>query len=64
MVLVTHHVEEIPAHFTHLLMLKHGKQVAAGPLNSTLTDESLTETFEMPLRIIEIDDRRFAITSR
>ena len=64
MVLVTHHVEEIPAHFTHVLMMKHGRTVCSGPLKTTLSDESLTETFEMPLRIVEIDDRRFAVGDR
>ena len=30
-VLVTHHVEEIPAGFTHALLLREGRVVAAGP---------------------------------
>lgn len=64
MVLVTHHVEEIPAHFTHVLLMKHGTQVTAGPLESTLTDACLSETFEMPLRVVEIDDRRFGVIDR
>ena len=31
-VLVSHHVEEIPPGFTHVLMLKQGRVVAAGPI--------------------------------
>ena len=33
MVLVTHHVEEIPPGFTHVLLLRDGKVVAAGPID-------------------------------
>ncbi|EFQ84078.1 ABC transporter, ATP-binding protein [Aeromicrobium marinum DSM 15272] len=45
LVLVTHHVEEIPVGFTHVLMLRAGSVVAAGPLESTLTAENLGRTF-------------------
>ena len=31
-VLVSHHVEEIPPGFTHALLLREGRVVAAGPL--------------------------------
>ena len=49
LVLVTHHVEEIPPGFTHVLLLRAGRVVAAGPLAQTLTSESLAETFGLPL---------------
>ena len=48
-VLVSHHVEEIPPGFTHVLMLKQGQVVAAGPIAETLTEETLSETFGLPL---------------
>ena len=51
LVLVSHHVEEIPPGFTHVLMLRHGRVVAAGPIESTLTDATLTSTFETPLQV-------------
>ena len=41
MVLVTHHVEEIPPGFTHALLLKEGRIVAAGPMDQALTAETL-----------------------
>jgi iron complex transport system ATP-binding protein len=50
-VLVTHHVEEIPADFTHLLLLRGGRVVASGPLGLTLTEPALSETFGLPLRL-------------
>jgi iron complex transport system ATP-binding protein len=50
-ILVSHHVEEIPPGFTHVLMLREGTVVASGPLPSILTEETLTETFGMPLEL-------------
>ena len=41
-VLVTHHVEEIPAGFTHVLLLREGRVVAAGPLDEVLTGRNLS----------------------
>ena len=49
LVLVTHHVEEIPADFTHVLMLREGRVVAAGPLDTTLTSATLSACFGLPL---------------
>lgn len=62
--LVTHHVEEIPDQFTHVLMLRRGQVVAAGGLAETLTDESLSECFEMPLRLLQLEGRRFAVAGQ
>ncbi len=50
-VLVTHHVEDIPPGFDHILILAHGTVVAGGPLEEVLTSETLSEAFEMPLRL-------------
>lgn len=60
-VLVTHHVEEIPEAFTHALLLKAGRVLAAGPISSTLTPESLSECFGLSLEL-NYDRRRW--TSR
>ncbi|HEY2792223.1 MAG TPA: ABC transporter ATP-binding protein [Micromonosporaceae bacterium] len=51
MVVVTHHVEEIPAGFTNALILREGAVVAAGPLRSTVTSENLSAAFGLPLRV-------------
>ncbi len=56
-VLVTHHVEEIPPGFTHVLLLRSGRVVAAGPLERTLTDENLSATFGMPLSLSHSNGR-------
>ncbi|NNG41071.1 ABC transporter ATP-binding protein [Flexivirga sp. ID2601S] len=57
LVLVTHHVEEIPAGFTDVLMLRDGKVVAQGPIEATLTADNLSATFGMPLTLDRHDDR-------
>src|SRR5690606_40394198 len=44
-VLGTHHVEEIPVGFTHVLLLRQGSVVAQGPLEAVLTPQHLSETF-------------------
>nr|WP_315269208.1 ABC transporter ATP-binding protein [Microbacterium lemovicicum] len=57
MVMVTHHVEEIPVGFTHVLLLRDGAAVASGPLAETLTAENLTATFGMPITLTAADGR-------
>jgi iron complex transport system ATP-binding protein len=57
LVLVTHHVEEIPPGFTDVLMLREGRVTAAGPLELTLTEENLSATFGMPLELERRGDR-------
>ena len=59
MVMVTHHVEEIPVGFTHVLLLREGGVVAQGALEETLTEENLTATFGLPIRLTK-EDGRFA----
>jgi iron complex transport system ATP-binding protein len=56
-VMVTHHVEEIPPGFTHVLLLAGGGIVGAGPISETLTSEKLTETFGLPIELTENDGR-------
>jgi iron complex transport system ATP-binding protein len=51
LVLVTHHVEEIPPNFTDVLLMRDGRVVAQGPIEITLTAENLSATFGMPLRL-------------
>ncbi len=51
LVLVTHHVEEILPAFTHALLLRAGRVVAAGPRAATLTTRRLRATFGVPLRL-------------
>ena len=62
-VLVSHHVEEIPPGFTHALMLRQGRVVAAGLLDQTVTEQNLSATFGMPLTVSH-DEGRWAARRR
>jgi iron complex transport system ATP-binding protein len=56
-ILVTHHVEEIPTGFTHALLLRDGSIVAAGPIDLTLTSRQLSRTFDLDLDVTHLGDR-------
>jgi iron complex transport system ATP-binding protein len=51
MVMVTHHVEEIPHGFTHGLLLRNGQIVAAGKLGDVVTAKLLSKTFGISLEL-------------
>ena len=50
-VLVTHHVDEIPPAFTHLLLIKDGQTMAAGPIDDTLSAAALSDCFGLSLEL-------------
>lgn len=56
-VMVTHHVEEIPRGFRHALLMRKGSIVAAGPIDDVLTPENLEATFGIPLELHHQDGR-------
>ncbi len=56
-VMVTHHVEEIPRGFTHAMLLADGGVITAGPLSEALTAESLSKAFGLQIELIEADGR-------
>lgn len=59
MVMVTHHVEEIPPGFTHVMLLAGGTVRATGPLSTVLTAENLSATFGLPIQLAS-ENGRFA----
>ncbi len=63
-VLVTHHIDEIPPGFTHILMLSAGRIVARGPLDQTLTAARLSACFGLALKIDRRDGRWTAWSTR
>lgn len=48
-VLVTHHLEELPAGTTHALLLRDGRSLAQGPAEDVLTGDRLGKCFDLPL---------------
>jgi iron complex transport system ATP-binding protein len=56
-VLVSHHIEEIPRGFDHAMVLRAGAVVASGPIDEVLTDEVLSTAFGVPLSVGRLDGR-------
>jgi len=61
MVLVTHHVEEVPDGFTHAMLLRRGSVLAAGPIKEVFTARNLSRCFGVQL---EIEHRQSRWTAR
>ncbi len=57
-VIVTHHIEEIPAGTTHVLLLKNGLVVRQGLIEDNLTSDSLSEIYGIPI-LLEINHGRY-----
>ena len=64
LVLVTHHVEEVPPGFSHCLILSEGRVLAAGLLQDVLTAENLSAAFGQSIVVYFIDGRYFARRAR
>lgn len=59
-VLVTHHVEEIPATSTHVLLLREGRRLASGPIAEVLTSNNLSSCFDFALEVLSHKGRFLA----
>ena len=57
MVMVTHHLEEIPEGFSHALLINDGSVVAQGAIDSILTSDLLSETFGFGLQVTKTGGR-------
>jgi iron complex transport system ATP-binding protein len=64
MVMVTHHVEEIPQGFSHCLILSEGQVVDSGLLPDVLTSENLSRAFGQSIALEVFDGRYFARRTR
>ncbi|MBX2820706.1 MAG: ATP-binding cassette domain-containing protein [Rhodothermaceae bacterium] len=52
-ILVTHHIHEIPPEVTRVVLINEGKVLADGPKDEILTDEWLSALYETPLKVIK-----------
>jgi len=59
LVLVTHHLEEVPPGFTHALVMKEARVLTSGAVAETLTSDVLSEAFELRLKV-DHDNGRYA----
>jgi iron complex transport system ATP-binding protein len=58
-ILVTHHLEEIPSGFDRALVLGSGQAIGAGPIRTTLTGPVLSKAFSLPIEV-RVDRGRFS----
>ncbi|MEY2400382.1 MAG: iron complex transport system ATP-binding protein [Ilumatobacteraceae bacterium] len=63
LILVTHHLDEVPPGMTHVLMLRDGRVTVSGPIGETLTSTNLSDCFGVPLTLERRDDGRFSAWS-
>lgn len=63
LLVITHHVEDIPISSTNALMLKNGSVLSSGSISEVLIDKNLSSLFEYPLRV-EKFSRRYRAISR
>lgn len=63
LVLVTHHVDEIPAGMTHVLALKDGRVLARGPIEEMMTADLLSRCFGIDLHLERRTDGRYSAWS-
>ena len=59
-VIVTHHIEEIPSGTTHALLLKDGRAIAQGVIDSVISDANLTTAYGLPITVQNQGGRYFA----
>jgi iron complex transport system ATP-binding protein len=57
LVLVTHHLDEIPSGITHVALLRRGKMVASGPVDDVLTSEAVSGAFEVDVAVHRVEGR-------
>jgi iron complex transport system ATP-binding protein len=57
LVLVTHHVEEITPGFSHVLLLRGGRVLAAGRRRAVLTSQNLSAAFGTKLKLLRVRGR-------
>jgi iron complex transport system ATP-binding protein len=63
-VIVTHHLEEIPATTTHALLIRGGAIVAAGPITTVLTSGAVSTTFDIEVEVAHNTGRWAAMVVR
>lgn len=59
-VMVTHHIEEVPPGITHALVLKNGGVLASGPVDEVVTSAILSDAFSIDVEVVKVDGRFWA----
>jgi iron complex transport system ATP-binding protein len=54
-ILITHHLHDIPPEVTQVILIKRGQIIAQGDKQQILTDENLSELFETPIQLMAVN---------
>jgi iron complex transport system ATP-binding protein len=54
-ILITHHLHDIPPEVTRVILLKDGKVFAQGRKQAVLTDANLSHLFDVPIKLVQAD---------
>jgi iron complex transport system ATP-binding protein len=63
-VMVTHHLEDLPASTSHAMLLRDGRAIAQGPVDEVLTSHAVSDTFAFPLIVSRQEGRWHARRAR
>lgn len=55
--MITHHIEEIPAGSTHALLLKNGEVIAQGEIATVISAENLSKAYDMAISVGVLNNR-------
>lgn len=55
--MITHHIEEIPAGSTHALLLKNGEVIAQGEISQVITSANLSIAYDMAINVSVLNNR-------
>jgi len=61
MIYVTHRIEEIPAGFTHALLLREGRATARGRMDQVLNSRNLSACFRVAIKVSRWRNRYYAM---
>jgi iron complex transport system ATP-binding protein len=64
LIYITHHIEEILPSITHVLALRKGKVIARGEREQVLTNEVLSNTFEVPVKLHKKGGRLWVVVNK
>ncbi len=56
-IMVSHHLEDLPASVTHALLLREGRLLASGPVAQMLTSELVSDCFGFPIEVYPLGGR-------
>jgi iron complex transport system ATP-binding protein len=60
-VMVSHHLEELPASTTHALIMKAGGVLAQGPARDVMTSDVISEAFEVHVTVVRSEHGRYFV---